>query len=54
LELYLREISTGEQETLDTQQMDDKVLERFHKEMEYGVEAFIKNLPENVKGMKQE
>jgi spore germination protein PC len=54
LELYLREISAGEQPTLDTQQIDDKVLERFHKEMEYGVEAFIKNLPENVKGMKQE
>ncbi|WP_066054580.1 spore germination protein GerPC [Robertmurraya korlensis] len=54
LELYLREISAGEKETLDTQQIDDKVLERFHKEMEYGVEAFIKNLPKNVKGMKQE
>lgn len=54
LDLYLREVSTEDSATLDTHQIDDKVLERFHQEMEYGVEAFIKNLPENVKGMKQE
>jgi len=53
IEHYLREFSS-EDRTEDNHSIDSKILSQLHKEMEFGVEAFIKNLPENVKGMTQE
>lgn len=54
VEHYIREFSKGDQETAERERVEETITMQFHKEMEYGVETFIKNLPENVKGMKQE
>lgn len=54
VEHYIREFSTGVIETEDRSRLEKTITDQFHKEMEHGVEVFIKNLPENVKGMKQE
>jgi len=54
VEHYLREFSTGAIENEDRSRLEKTITDQFHKEMEHGVEVFIKNLPENVKGMKQE
>jgi len=54
VEHYIREFSSGVIETEDRSQLEKTITDQFHKEMEHGVEVFIKNLPENVKGMKQE
>ncbi|MGI8386143.1 spore germination protein GerPC [Robertmurraya sp. P23] len=54
VEHYIREFSAGVRETEDRSRLEKTITDQFHKEMEHGVEAFIKNLPENVKGMKQE
>ncbi|WP_391557763.1 spore germination protein GerPC [Robertmurraya sp.] len=54
VEHYIREFSSGVIETEDRSRLEKTITDQFHKEMEHGVEVFIKNLPENVKGMKQE
>ncbi|MCM3602335.1 spore germination protein GerPC [Robertmurraya korlensis] len=54
IEHYLREFSSGVIENEDRSRLEKMITDQFHKEMEHGVEVFIKNLPENVKGMKQE
>ena len=54
IEHYIREFSSGVIETEDRSRLEKTITDQFHKEMEHGVEVFIKNLPENVKGMKQE
>ncbi|MGG7618467.1 spore germination protein GerPC [Bacillus coreaensis] len=54
VEHYIREFSSGVIETEDRSRFEKTITDQFHKEMEHGVEVFIKNLPENVKGMKQE
>lgn len=54
VEHYIREFSAGVIEKEDRSQLEKTITDQFHKEMEHGVEIFIKNLPENVKGMKQE
>ncbi|AYA75045.1 spore gernimation protein [Bacillus sp. Y1] len=54
VEHYIREFSSVVIETEDRSRLEKTITDQFHKEMEHGVEVFIKNLPENVKGMKQE
>jgi spore germination protein PC len=54
VEHYIRQFSKGDLETEDRERIEKTIIEQFHKEMEHGVETFIRNLPENVKGMKQE
>lgn len=54
VEHYIREFSKGGHEAEDRERIEKTIMEQFHKEMEYGVETFINNLPETVKGMKQE
>ncbi|MFE8700309.1 spore germination protein GerPC [Cytobacillus sp. FJAT-54145] len=54
IEHYLREYSRNDRSGESNEEINEKILNQIKSEIHNGVHAFINNIPDNVKGMKQE